>query len=105
MSPRAEVDGRRGRRGRKGGSHSKSNGGLPGKRSQYQKATWMRRRLRGKQPPLGMTAYARVVHAKAIHNKAGADCAKAGVAEAPAALAEAPVAVAEAEARRRGQRQ
>ena len=55
--------------------------------------------MRGKQPPLSITANARVVHAKAIHNKAGADCAKAGVAEALAAVVEALVTVAEAGAR------
>ena len=44
----------------------------------------MRQRLHGKQPPLGMTAFARVTHAKAIHAKAVADQAKAAEAEAQA---------------------
>ena len=68
------------KRGRKPGSDSKL---------QYQKAAWMRRRLRGKQPPLGMTAFARVAHAKAIRAKAFADQAKAAEAEALVAAAEA----------------
>ena len=59
----------------------------------------MRRRLRGKQPPLGMTAFARVVHAKAILAKAIADRAKALADQAKAAETEALVAAAEAEAR------
>ena len=39
----------------------------------------MRRRWRGKQPPLGMTAFATVAHATAIHAKAIADRAKAAL--------------------------
>ena len=46
---------------------SKSTGGLPAKRSQNQKAAWMRRRLHGKQPPLGLTAFARAAQAKVTH--------------------------------------
>ena len=68
---------------------SKITGGPPAKRSQNQKAAWMRRRLRGKQPPLGMTACARVIHAKAIHAKTVAD----------RAIQSMLVAAAEAEAR------
>ena len=46
--------------GRTPGSHSKQ---------QCQKAAWMiRRRLHGKQPPLGLTAFARGAHAKAIRS-------------------------------------
>ena len=78
---------------------SNITGGLPAKRSQNQKAAWTRRRLRGKQPPLGMTAFARVVHAKAIHAKTVADRAKAVADQARAAEAKALVAAAEAEAR------
>ena len=74
--------------------HSKSNGGVPGERSQCQKAACMRQRLRGKQPPLSIIAYARVVDAQAIHNKAVADRAKAAVADALAAVAEALAAIA-----------
>ena len=70
---------------------------MPGKRSQHKKAEWMRRRLRGKQAPLGMTAFARVAHSKAIHATAVADQAKAAEAEAlvAAALAEARAQAAE----------
>ena len=78
---------------------SKTTGVLPAKRSQNQKAAWTRRRLRGKQPPLGMTAFARLVHAKAIHAKAVADRVKAVADQAKAAETEALVAAAEAEAR------
>ena len=63
------------------------------------RSAWMRRRLRGNQPPLGMTAFARVVHAEAIHAKTVADRAKALAEQAKAADAEALVAAAEAEAR------
>ena len=54
-------------------------------------------RLRGKQPPLGMTAFARGAHAKSIHATAVADQAKAAEAEAleAAALAEARAQAAE----------
>ena len=78
---------------------SKITGELPAKRSQNQKAAWMRRRLRGKQPPLGMTAFARLVYAKAIHAKTVADRVKAVADQAKAAETEALVAAAEAEAR------
>ena len=45
--------------GRTPGSHSKQ---------QCQKAAWMiRRRLHGKQPPLGLTAFARAAQAKVTH--------------------------------------
>ena len=49
----------------------------------------IRRRLHGKQPPLGLTAFARGAHAKAIRAKALADQAKAAEAEALVAAAEA----------------
>ena len=70
VSPRAKVDGRKGRRGRNGGKHININGGLLGKRPQCQKAAWMKRRLRGKQAPMGVTAFARAAHAKVTHAKA-----------------------------------
>ena len=52
------------------GRCSKSTSGLPRKRPQCQKASWMRRRLRGKQAPMGVTAFARAAHAKVTHAKA-----------------------------------
>ena len=83
------------------GKAENKGGRPPGSSStcQFKKTAWMRRRLRGKQPPLGMTAFARVVHAKAIHAKTVADRAKAVADQARAAEAKALVAAAEAEAR------
>ena len=52
------------RRGRPSGSHSKA---------QEQKAKWSRRRLWGKQKPLGVTAIAKQAQAKAIAAQAKAD--------------------------------
>ena len=49
----------------------------------------IRLRLHGKQPPLGLTAFARGAHAKAIRAKSLADQAKAAEAEALVAAAEA----------------
>ena len=111
--PKSQGGRPQGPQGPQGGNHSKSNGGLPGKRPQYQKAAWMNQRLRGKQAPLGVTAYARAAHAKATHAKAVADnakavaddakqearCAAATKAEAVALVAAAYARSADAEAR------
>ena len=79
---------------------SKSTGGLPAKRAQCQKTQWMiRRRLRGKQTPMGVAVFARAAQATAIHAKIVADRAKAIADQAKAAEAEALVAAAEADAR------
>ncbi len=80
------------------GRCSKSTGVLPAKRPQCQKAAWMmRRRLRGKQTPMGVTAFARTAHAMVKHAEAVlADSVareRAAVAAAQAAKQGASVAL------------
>ena len=99
------------RRGRPQGPQkrrcSKSTGGLPAERAQCQKTPWMiRRRLRGKQTPMGLTVFAKAAQATATHATAMADhahketrCANATKEEAEAQVAVAVAALTALNAR------